>query len=78
MRPRTFSTVPTDTCPGMIGYGTPLSRPCHRWTSVPHTSENIVRSNMPPGSTFGSGNSRSSMGANGLGMTAAITDGMAK
>ena len=23
----------------MIGYGTPLSRPCHRWTSVPHTSE---------------------------------------
>ena len=37
--PRTASSVPVVTCPGMIGYGTPDRRPCQRCTSVPQTSE---------------------------------------
>jgi len=69
--PRIFSANPIDTCPGMSGYGTPDSRPCQRWTSVPHTSEYSVRSNIPPGAMSGSGNSRISTGWSGAGMTAA-------
>ena len=37
--PRIASSMPAETWPGMIGYGTPASRPCQRCTSVPHTSE---------------------------------------
>ena len=40
-------------------------------TSVPHTSENIVRSRTEPSSSAGSGNSRSSTGTRGAGITAA-------
>ena len=51
--PRTASSVPAETWPGMIGYGTPDRRPCHRCTSVPHTSERAVRSSAAPGGRSG-------------------------
>ena len=57
-----LSSVPADTCPGMIGYGTPASRPCQRWTSVPHTSERSVRSSAEPAGRSGRSNSRISIG----------------
>ena len=47
--PRIAASVPAETCPGMIGYGTPARRPCQRWTSVPHTSARAVRSSAPCG-----------------------------
>ena len=71
--PRIASSVPVVTWPGMIGYGTPDRRPCQRCTSVPHTSDRAVRSSAPPGGRSGSGNSRTSTGACGDGITAAST-----
>ena len=55
----------------MIGYGTPDSRPCQRWTSVPHTSERAVRSSAEPAGRSGRANSRTSTGRRGAGITAA-------
>src|SRR5262245_1404414 len=55
----------------MIGYGTPDSRPCHKCTSVPQTSEYTVFKSIGPCAMSGSGNSRSSIGARGAVMTAA-------
>ena len=49
--PRMESIVPAEMCPGMIGYGTPARRPCHRCTSVPQTSEHDVRNNTAPSAT---------------------------
>src|ERR1041385_9200615 len=57
----------------MIGYGTPASRPCHRWTSVPQTSDNAVRSSAPPAGRSGSANSLMSIGTFGAVITAAST-----
>src|SRR4029450_7330578 len=56
----------------MMGYGTPARRPCHKCTSVPHTSERSVRSNALPGGRSGLSNSRSSIGRCGATMTAAL------
>ena len=72
--PRILSAMPTDTWPGMIGNGTPASRPCQMCTSVPQTSEYSVRRSTDPGSSTGSGNSRSSTGTSGAGITAATID----
>lgn len=60
--PPIAATRPTLTWPGMIGYGTPASCPCHRCTSVPHTSLPRVCSSTAPGSSAGSANCRSSSG----------------
>src|SRR5439155_15212438 len=74
--PRNWATTPIDTWPGMIGYGTPASRPCQRWTSVPQISEYVVRNSAEPASSAGSGNSRISTGTRGAGITAARIDGI--
>src|SRR5437588_667000 len=55
-------TRPQLTCPGMIGYGTPASRPWWRCTSVPQTSLAIVSSTAPPGFGRGAGIRRRSSG----------------
>ena len=53
--PFVSSTRPTLTWPGMIGYGTPASRPWCRCTSVPHTSLATISSTAPPGAARGAG-----------------------
>ena len=55
----------------MIGYGTPARRPCHKCTSVPHTSARSVFSKALAAGRSGRGNSRISIGWRGAGITAA-------
>ena len=62
-----------DTCPGIIGYGTPDSRPWCKWTSVPHTSEYKVRNIPLPCGNSGHGSSPISTGWLGACMIAAVT-----
>ena len=52
--PRIDSSTPADTWPGIIGYGTPASRPCQRCTSVPQTSDRAVRRREAPSGRVGS------------------------
>src|SRR5262245_53200585 len=71
--PAISTTRPTLTWPGMIGYGTPASRPWWRWTSVPQTSLATVSRIAPPGRGLGWGTRRISRGRPGAVMKTAST-----
>src|SRR5439155_23353482 len=76
--PRILSSLPTETCPGTSGYGTPSSLPACSDTSVPQTSLSSTRRRAAPVSRAGSLISRTSIGAPGAGMTATRSWPMAR